>query len=92
MSGYADGTFRPGRNVTRGQLSKVVVLAKAWILIRPPVPRFTDVGLDNSFYTYVETAANKGIISGYQNGSFKPGVASTRGQVSKVVFLAITQP
>src|SRR5439155_8067545 len=30
ISGYADGTFRPFNNITRGQLTKVVVLAQGW--------------------------------------------------------------
>jgi hypothetical protein len=27
ISGYSDGTFRPGNNATRGQISKIVYLA-----------------------------------------------------------------
>ena len=35
ISGYSDGTFRPYNNTTRGQLSKIVVLAEAGLSTRP---------------------------------------------------------
>ena len=37
-SGYADGTFRPNNNATRGQISKMVSLAYQWRLDPPPAP------------------------------------------------------
>ena len=65
INGYADGTFRPGNNVTRGQLCKIIALAQDWPLLNPPTPTFTDVPTDYPFYTYIETAYAHGIISGY---------------------------
>ena len=50
-SGYADGTFRPGANATRGQIAKMVVLASQWPLVNPAQPRFSDVPTDHPFYT-----------------------------------------
>ena len=38
ISGYPDGTFRPSNNVTRGQLSKIIVSARAWPLLSPIPP------------------------------------------------------
>ena len=32
ISGYADGTFRPYNNTTRGQFSKMIVLGRGWSL------------------------------------------------------------
>jgi uncharacterized protein YkwD len=92
ISGYADGTFRPGNNTTRGQLSKIVVLAKGWPLVNPPVPSFSDVRQDNPFYVYVETARARGVISGYADGTFRPGAEITRGQLTKAVVLAQAWP
>ncbi|MFL5732291.1 MAG: S-layer homology domain-containing protein, partial [Chloroflexia bacterium] len=43
ISGYADNTFRPGNLTTRGQLSKIVVLAEGWAIYTPPTPTFRDV-------------------------------------------------
>ena len=41
--GYADGTFRWGNNVTRGQLCKIVVLAEGWAIDTTGGPHFSDV-------------------------------------------------
>ncbi|MFL5732140.1 MAG: S-layer homology domain-containing protein, partial [Chloroflexia bacterium] len=65
ISGYADNTFRPGNLTTRGQLSKIVVLAEGWPTYTPPNPTFTDVPESNAFYSYIETAYHHDIISGY---------------------------
>jgi hypothetical protein len=92
VSGYSNGEFRPGNNVTRGQLAKMVVLAEAWSLIRPPLPSFDDVPADHPFFAYVETAYNHAIISGYADRTFRPGNNATRGQVSKVVLNAVDSP
>ena len=92
ISGYADGTFRPGSNVTRAQLSKMVVLARGWNLACPPTAHFSDVPTDSPYFCFVETAFNHGIISGYADGTFHPGNNATRGQISKIVYTAVTQP
>jgi hypothetical protein len=92
ISGYADGTFRPGNNVTRGQLSKIVVTAMGWQLNCPSSGHFSDVPPNDPFYCHIETAFNHGIISGYADGTFRPGNAATRGQISKIVYQAITGP
>jgi hypothetical protein len=93
VSGYADGTFRPFNNVTRGQLSKIVVVAASimlgWAIINPPDQTFSDVPPTNPFYTYIETAYCHGIISGYADGTFRWGADATRGQIAKIVYLAI---
>src|SRR5205085_1910069 len=87
--------YRPGNNVTRGQLSKIVVLAQAWQLYIPPTPTFRDVPADNPFYPHIETAYLHNIITGYTCGpsclEFRPGNNATRGQICKIVYLAVTQ-
>jgi hypothetical protein len=96
ISGYTCGAgcleYRPGSNVTRGQLCKIVALAQAWTLSNPPNATFLDVGPDSPFYQYVETVYSHGNISGYGDGTFRPGNSATRGQIAKIVYLAITSP
>jgi hypothetical protein len=91
-SGYADGSFRWGNNVTRGQLSKIVVLAEGWPINTASGPHFSDVPDGSPFYTFVETAFNKGIISGYADSTFHPGSNATRAQLAKIVQIALTTP
>jgi hypothetical protein len=96
MGGYADGTFRPNNDITRGQLSKIVANSASF---NEPVSgqSFEDVEPDNTFYVYVERMAGRGIIGGYNCGGvgepcgtgnrpyFRPNANATRGQISKIV-------
>jgi hypothetical protein len=104
VGGYADGTFRPQMDVTRGQLAKIDVAAAGWALVTPPDRTFADVLPGTAFYTFVETAYCRGIISGYDCGGagepcdaggrpyFRQNAAATRGQIAKIVYLSVTAP
>ena len=92
ISGYSDGTFLPSNPVTRGQLSKIVVGAQGWPLVTPATPHFSDVPAGYIFYSAIETAYAHGIISGYNDGTFGPGNSATRGQIAKIVYLALQSP
>jgi hypothetical protein len=100
VSGYADCTFRPGNNVTRGQLSKIV--SNAANFNEPhSTQTFEDVPLNHAFYIWIERLASRGIIGGYACGGqgepcvppgnkpyFRSGSNVTRGQTSKIVAIA----
>jgi hypothetical protein len=96
VSGYADGTFRPANTTTRGQFSKMLVLGRGWALSNPAAPTFRDVPASNPFYPFVETAYQHGAISGYACGAgcleFRPNNDITRGQISKLIALAMGWP
>src|SRR5438046_3439683 len=90
---YGDGTFHAENDVTRGQLAKVIVLAMGWT--DPPCPttgHFSDVPPSNPFFCFVETAYAHGIISGYADGTFRPGNNATRSQICLIVYRALTYP
>jgi hypothetical protein len=96
--------FRPAANVTRGQLTKLIVLGLGWSIQAPPTPSFGDVPAGHPFYPFIETAFAHGTISGYDCGGpgepcdgqnrpyFRAGNAATRGQISKILYQALTQP
>jgi hypothetical protein len=92
ISGYADGTFQPNANITRAQLSKMIVTAKAWTLVNPATPSFSDVPTSNWAYPFVETAKAQGVIAGYSNGTFGPNNPATRAQLSKMLYTALAAP
>jgi len=92
ISGYGDRTFRWGSNITRGQLSKVIVLAQRWTIDTSGGPHFTDVPTTDPFYGFIETAYHHGIIAGYSDGTFRPNNNATRGQIAVIVYRALTQP
>ncbi|HYP40457.1 MAG TPA: S-layer homology domain-containing protein [Chloroflexia bacterium] len=95
--------FRPNAEVTRGQLTKIIVAAQGWPLLDPQTPRFADVEKGSTFYTYIESGVSHGIIAGYPCGNpepcdpqarpyFRPGNPATRGQIARIVYNAITSP
>jgi tartrate-resistant acid phosphatase type 5 len=47
--------------------------------------QFGDVPPYNTFYSYVRCLACRGIISGYNDGTFRPNNDITRGQIAKIV-------
>jgi hypothetical protein len=97
INGYADGTFKPNNNVTRGQLSKIVSNA-AGFSENQPNQMFQDVPAGSTFFQYIGRLASRGFIGGYTCGGsgepcvppgnlpyFRPNNDSTRGQISKIV-------
>ena len=88
ITGYPDNTFRPYNNASRGQLSKIVVLAEGMAINTAGGPHFNDVLVGNPFYDYIETAYNAGLINGYADGSFRWSNDVTRGQICKIVVNA----
>jgi hypothetical protein len=94
ISGYADNTFRPYANITRGQLTKMVVAGMSWAPVTPAAPTFADVPAAHPFYSYIETAVAHGVIAGYSCGApgepcpgryFRPQADVTRGQMAKII-------
>jgi hypothetical protein len=88
IGGYADGTFRPFANVTRGQVAKIAVESADMQDLSTGTPSFSDVPTNHTFYAYIETAYANGILSGYSDGTFRPNNDATRGQVAKIIDLA----
>jgi hypothetical protein len=94
LSGYADNTFRPNTNVTRGQAAKIVANTAGYGETIPATRQtFNDVPGDSPFWLFVERVALHGVISGYSCGGpgeacpgsyFRPGNNITRGQLAKV--------
>jgi hypothetical protein len=92
ISGYADGTYRPYANVTRGQLCKILVGAEGWPIDTSGGPHFSDVPPGSPFYGVIETAVRHGVVGGYAGGTFRVGADATRGQIAKIVYLAGAGP
>ncbi|MGI8587581.1 MAG: S-layer homology domain-containing protein [Chloroflexia bacterium] len=89
ISGYSDGTFKPNNSVTRGQMSKMIVIAMGWPIDTTGGPHFSDVTPANTFYQDIETIYNHHTVNGYNDGTFRWGNSLTRGQLSKVLDLSI---
>ena len=92
ISGYSDNTFRPYSSTTRGQMVKIIVLARQLALLTPSAPSFSDVSATNPFYSFIETAAAKGFVSGYSDNTFRWYNNVTRGQLAKIIVTAAGWP
>jgi len=94
VGGYPGGNYRPALVVDRGQMA--VFIARAVVVptgetgldgYTPPAdPTFRDAKPDYWAYKYIEYIASRGIVTGYDNGTYRPLVACTRDQMA--VFIA----
>ncbi len=89
MGGWRE--FRPDNPLTRGQMSKIIVNAMDWTLDGGTVQHFSDVDRSNVFFYHIETIAQRNIVNGYEDGTFRPGNYLTRGQLAKVLANSIDQ-
>ncbi|MFH1284632.1 MAG: septal ring lytic transglycosylase RlpA family protein [Candidatus Peregrinibacteria bacterium] len=78
INGYDDGTFRPQEKISRAEALKMLTLASGLFSenemqeIETDTPPFTDTPASDWYTPYLEAAKDKGIISGYEDGTFKP--------------------
>ncbi len=84
ISGFPDDTFQPNNSVTRAQAA--IMLGRALHLKgEPKDTKFTDVFAHVTGSGYIASAVEKGIISGFPDGSYRPYEPVTRGQMA--IFL-----
>jgi len=91
ISGYSDGTFRPGDPVTRAELLKMVykVTVRAVASGDPQLnaSSFTDIS-NHPLSKYITSAYNDGIIKGYPDKTFRPQNSVTRAEGAKIILKA----
>lgn len=85
--------FLPGNTATRGQIAKIITLGANIPINTSGGPHFSDVPNSSTFYQYIETMYNAGVISGYTTGCstgnpcFRPGNPVTRSQLTKMASI-----
>ena len=67
ISGYADGTFKPGNEITRGQIAKMVSNS-AGFNEDPGEQIYEDVPTSNTFYVWINRLSRRGHMTGYACG------------------------
>ncbi len=76
IDGYTDGSFKPQTQLNRGQAAKIIcnlILGPTTAAeLHATAAPFSDVPADNIFAGYITYCANKGIIGGYADGTFRP--------------------
>lgn len=89
VSGYGDGTFGPDDKVTRAQIVKIAILAFNYETGKDyETNPFSDVIGSDWFYDYVLEAENEAIVSGYEDGTFRPNNEVTRAEALKITLVS----
>ncbi|AEY64992.1 Calx-beta domain-containing protein [Clostridium sp. BNL1100] len=88
VSGTGNGNFTPDRAVTRAEFAVMIVKALG-LKGSQFADNFSDVGKDNPYYSYICTAYQYGIITGYTNGKFGPNDLITREQSMTMISKAM---
>ncbi|WP_338452580.1 S-layer homology domain-containing protein [Niallia oryzisoli] len=89
ISGHTDGTFRPDQVVTRAQAA--IMIGKALNLNgEPRNTNFIDVTSTVTGSGYIASAVERGIISGFPDGTYRPNDPVTRGQMAIFLNRAFT--
>ena len=86
MDSYDDGTFRPTREITRGELAVLLVKAKGFTVSSDEVKvRFKDVKLQSYEAPYVSLAVERQYIKGFPDKTFKPERRLTRAEAATIL-------
>lgn len=85
VSGYNDNTFHPDEKINRAEFTKIITGALK--IYTHGADCFPDVG-NEWFSPSVCTAKEMGIISGYSDGTFKPGNYVTVPEAVKIALSA----
>jgi hypothetical protein len=88
ISGFPDGTFRPGAPVTRAQFVKMLDLTLGLEPSAAPTP-FTDVTASAWYAPYVSAAVRAGIVKGTTPTTFSPDQPLTREQMAVLLARAL---
>ena len=83
INGYPDGTFRPGKSMTRAEAASILAKLQRLPLTDSGKPAFSDA---NGWYNAVINAVVKaGYMKGYPDGSFKPDKPITRAEFATML-------
>ena len=90
VSGYPGGQFMPGKGVTRAEFVTLLANTLGWSTETPEI-RFKD---DIPLWAQgnIGAAVNKGVVKGYDDGTFKPDKVINRAEMAAIVDKALALP
>lgn len=84
VQGYEDGSFRPGETITRQAFITMLARAFQW----PAAMQRTDFKDAGQIAAWandaIAAASERGLMQGYEDGSFRPNDAVTRAQLAVI--------
>lgn len=88
VTGVGNNNYAPDRDITRAEFAVIMVRALG---LEPGTGAsgFTDVGESDWFCSYIKTASEYGLITGYPDGAFGPGDKIMREQAMAIIARAM---
>lgn len=86
-SGYSSSVFGSARTVTRAEAAAFIGRALQLSSAKRKT-RFKDVSSEHFASGYIQSAVDRGILSGYGNGYFRPNQAVARGEMAMMLSKA----
>ena len=85
-TGYLDGTFRPKRDVSRGEFASFMYRAAGEPEYTAPAESpYRDILPGAAHYKAISWLHDQGIVEGYGDGTFRPGTDISRGEVAVIM-------
>ncbi|MFA6528338.1 MAG: septal ring lytic transglycosylase RlpA family protein [Candidatus Gracilibacteria bacterium] len=90
ITGYSDNTFKPNQEVNRVEALKIIMESSGISTAETTSSSstFSDINEDEWYAEYLNTAIEKNIISGYEDGSFKPDNSVNLAEFLKIFINA----
>ncbi len=93
IEGSLDDDFymfvKPNKKITRAEFVKMIVTTlDIEVTSNQELSFFSDVKMDNWYYSYVNTASSLGIITGKTNNKFNPNDFITRAEIATIITRA----
>jgi len=90
ISGYEDGSFRPGESITRAEMTAMIIRALRMPLQTGEATSFVDdANIPTWAKGYVTAAVESGIVSGRSGNAFAPNDTANRGEAAVTLIRLI---
>ena len=86
INGYPNGTFRPLATVSRAEFAALMQRVFPDLPVKQAAAEFADVKVEYWASGAIAWASERGLFSGYDNGTFRPGLTISRAQTIQVLM------
>ncbi len=87
INGYPNGGFAPNKPITRAEFTKLLVTIMGVEVVGNQAGNFQDVSKKHWAYLFIETAAQRGWVKGYNN-KFSPAASISREEMVTMLMRA----
>lgn len=84
VTGYEDNTFRPDNHITRAESTTLIARVNSFDVQENNKLVFSDISAHWA-KGYISAAADKGIVNGYGDDTFRPDNHITRAEFAKII-------